>query len=413
MSAPQSQHAFKHSLSHWEKERVLFVLGLVLFTHIVDFMVLMPLGPQLIRLFNIAPSQFSWLVSVYSFSAGICGFLGSLIFDRVDRKKALIAAYAGFLVGTLFCALSPTYEVLLISRAVSGAFGGVLNAICFAIVADVFFIQERGTATGKLMTSFSLAAVFGVPFGLLLSNSFEWHAPFVGIVVLGIPILAGIVRYVPSVAPKPHIQFENFFSGISQNLKDRNATLALILTFAMMMSQFVVIPLISPYLVLNTGFPEKHLWLVYLLGGLFTAFTGPVMGKLCDRYGARTVFVRTGLLFLIPIFLITRLGHVGMSISLVVTTLFFVFSNSRMVPAMTIITASVPPERRGSYMSLNSSLQQLGSATASFAGGLTVTMSQSFDGTPSELLGFSNTAYLAAIFGILAYWVGRKVRMVA
>lgn len=430
---PSISHSLAVSMTAKEKNWALFTLGLVLFTHIVDFMVLMPLGPQLFRNLNITPKHFSTLISVYSFAAGIFSFLGSLIFDRVDRKKALLTAYCGFLVGTLSCALSETYSSLLVARTLAGAFGGVLSAISFAIVADLFLMEERGTANGKLMTAYSLATVIGIPFGLLLSNSLQWQAPFFAIVFLGVAVVFSILFNIPTV--RPHGASVNFtkkveavFSGVTKNLTDLNSLQALTLTLFMAMSQYIVIPFISPYLVLNVGYPEKHLWLVYLLGGLFTAFTGPLMGKFCDRFKAQWVFSRTGLLFLIPIFFITHMGQAGMIVTLFATTSFFVFSNTRLVPAMTIITSCVPPERRGSYMSLNSSLQQMGSATASLLGGFVVSLverveysehsvhthtAQSLTQHLNQLTGFADTAYLAIFFGLLAYWVGRRVKMVS
>jgi len=399
----------RDSLSPAQKKWIVVVLALVMFTHIMDFMVLMPLGPRLMVLFQINPQQFSFLVSIYSFTAGIFGFLGSLIFDRLDRKHALLGAYIGFLTGTFTCALTPSFAFLLFARALSGAFGGLLSGICFAIIGDVFSIHERGAATGKLMTSFSLAAIVGVPVGLLFANRYGWHAPFFVIVTLGLIALFSALKIVPNVRSHLQSHYSGIFAGITENLGDLNSRTALLTTFMMVLSQFVVIPFISPYIVANAGFPESQLPLLYLLGGMMTAFTGPLMGKWCDRTNPTLIFTRMGLLFLIPVFILTRLGVVAPIWVLVVSTAFFVLSNTRMVPAMTIISSSIPPSRRGSFMSLNSCIQQLGSATASFIGGWVVTQ---VPGT-FHLTGFSNTAYLSATFGLLAYIFGRRIRMIS
>ena len=396
-------------LSPQRKKWIVVVLAMLMFTNTMDFMVLMPLGPKLMSLFQINPQQFSFLVSIYSLTAGIFGFLGSLIFDRLDRKHALIGSYLGFLIGTLCCALAPNYLFLSIARAVSGAFGGLLSGISFAIIGDVFSLHERGGATGRLMTSFSLAAIVGVPAGLILANQFGWHAPFITIVSIGIGTLILVSKYVPNVTTHLRSHYSGIFSGVTENLADPNSRKALLTTFLMMLSQFMVIPFISPYIVSNTGFPENHLPLVYLLGGTLTAFSGPYMGRLCDRFRARTVFNKTGLLFLIPIFVITHVGHVSLYLVLTATTLFFVLSNARMIPAMTMISSSIPPSRRGSFLSLNSCIQQLGAASASFMGGWVV---MQLPGS-IEITGFSHTAYLSALFGILAYLIGKRIQMIA
>jgi predicted MFS family arabinose efflux permease len=402
------QH-LREQLSASQKQWIVAILTLVMFTHTMDFMVLMPLGPKLMNLFGINPQQFSFLVSIYSFTAGIFGFFGSLVFDRLDRKHALVGSYIGFLAGTLACAVAPNYPVLLAARALAGAFGGLLSGIAFAIVGDLFSIHERGSATGKLMTSFSIAAIVGVPAGLLLSNSMGWHAPFFAIFGFGLLCLIAAQKMIPNVNSHLQSHYSGIFSGITENFGDANSRVALLTTFTMVLSQFVVIPFISPYLVANTGFAEDHLPLVYLLGGGLTAFSGPWVGRLCDRSTPRKIFTYSGLLFLLPMFIITHLGHTGEAWILVATTSFFVLSNARMVPAMTIIQSSIPPSRRGSFMSLNSCIQQLGAASASFIGGLVITQMP----LSTEMNGFADTAWISILFGIGAYFFGRMIRTVS
>jgi predicted MFS family arabinose efflux permease len=399
----------KDLLSPKKKRAIVLVLALVMFSNIMDFMVLMPLGPKLMRLFSISPREFSFLVSIYSFTAGIFGFLGSLIFDRLDRKVALLGAYTGFLFGTVACAFAPNYSVLLFARAFSGAFGGLLSGISFAIVGDLFSIHERGLATGKLMTAYSLAAIVGVPSGIFLANHFGWHATFGGIGVLGVFSMGLAVKVIPRVRSHLRSHYSGIFAGLTENLRDPNSRVALTTTLMMVLSQFVVIPFISPYLVSNTGFLETQLPLVYLLGGVLTVMSGIFMGKICDQFGSKKVFYKTGLLFLVPVFLITHMGHVGLIATLAVTTAIFVFSNFRSVPAMTIISSSIPPSRRGSFMSLNSCVYQLGSSCATFMGGYVISQ------TPGqvELIGFSYTAYLAMFFGLAAYFAGQRIRIVS
>ena len=149
------------------KERlVLAILACIQFTHIVDFMVIMPLGPQFIRLLGIVPKQFSFLVSAYTISAGIFGFLAAFFLDRLERKTALLMIYAGFIVGTLCCGLSHHYETLVMSRILTGAFGGILFGLSLSIIGDVIPVERRGKAMGLVMSAFSLATVIGIPFSL-------------------------------------------------------------------------------------------------------------------------------------------------------------------------------------------------------------------------------------------------------
>lgn len=157
---------------------LIFTLAAIQFTHMMDFVIMMPLGPQLMRIFNISPGEFGLLVSAYTFSAAVAGFLSALFIDRFDRKHAMLGLYFGFTIGTLACALAPTYSLLLAARVVAGAFGGVLGALILAVIGDAIPEHRRGAATGKVMAAFSVASIAGVPVGLYLASVTSWHAPF-------------------------------------------------------------------------------------------------------------------------------------------------------------------------------------------------------------------------------------------
>ena len=179
-----------------ENERILlYVLAAIQFTHILDFMIVMPLGPRLMAIFSISPSQFGLVVSTYTFSAGLMGVVAAWFLDRFDRKKALLCLYGGFAAGTLACALAPSFPFLVAARFLAGGFGGVATATILAIIGDAVPPARRGQAMGTLFSSFSLASIAGVPFGVFLSNHLGWHAPF--FVLTGVSLCVhgdGLVR---------------------------------------------------------------------------------------------------------------------------------------------------------------------------------------------------------------------------
>ena len=183
-----------------QKEKLLlWTLAAINFTHIVDFMILMPLGPQLMRIFQISPQEFGLLVSSYTFSAGVSSFFGAFILDKYDRRNILMWVFLGFFVGTLACALSPNYPFLLFSRILSGLFGGLTSALIFAIIGDAIPDHRRGRAMGLVMAAFSVASVVGVPFSLFIASMSNWHAPFFFLAFLAVVILLLIYNFVPSI----------------------------------------------------------------------------------------------------------------------------------------------------------------------------------------------------------------------
>lgn len=353
-------------------ERLLLViLACVNFTHIMDFMIMMPLGPQLMKLFQITPKEFGFAVSAYSLTAGISGFAAAFFVDRFDRQKVLLFAYTGFVIGTFSCALAPTYELLVLARVLAGLFGGMIGAQVLSIVGDTFPYQRRAEAMGVVMTAFSLASVIGVPTGLWLAARFSWHAPFLAVGGLGLLVIGLIAVLVPSMAS--HINQEgprrNPLHVLTDILHTPNQLRALALSVTLMMGHFAIIPYIAPSLVGNAGYSQDNIFLIYLVGGLCTIFFSPWVGKLADRYGKYRIFVLFAVSSVIPVWLITHLQPSPLWVILIIAALFFVFSNGRTIPMQTIVSGVVTPSQRGGFMSINSSVQQLATGLAAYIGG--------------------------------------------
>ena len=148
-----------------KESHLLLLLASIQFTHILDFVIIMPLGPSFMDVFKINPQEFGFIVSSYTFSAGLAGIIGTGFVDRFDRKAVLNTAYLGFVLGTYLSAISPDYKMLLLARIVSGAFGGILGAMVFSILGDVIPYERRGKASGIIMSAFSFASVIGVALG--------------------------------------------------------------------------------------------------------------------------------------------------------------------------------------------------------------------------------------------------------
>jgi predicted MFS family arabinose efflux permease len=390
-----------------KEKLVLFVLAAVQFTHIVDFMIMMPLGPQLMRIFKINPQQFSLIVASYTFSAGIFGFLGAFIIDRFDRKTAFTFAYIGFTLGTLACGLAPSFHFLMAARILAGAFGGVLGALVLSIISDIIPLERRASAMGIVMTAFSAASVLGVPIGLALANKFGWNAPFLFLAGLTTFITIAIIKIIPSLTahlqskatrPKP-------IEVITNVTSNKNALRALLMMSLLIFGQFSIIPFLSPYMVYNVGFLETQLPFIYFCGGIGTIFTLPLVGKLADKNGRLKVFAYAIFLSTIPILTITNLGQIPVYAALAITTIFMILVSSRIVPATTMVTSTVPPKNRGSFMSINSSVQQLSSGIASFIAGLIIV--KNADGSLSH---YNWIGYFAVVTSFLSLFVAQKLR---
>ena len=377
------------------------ILTAVNFTHILDFVILMPLGPQLMRVFGIEPSHVALAVSAYSFSAAAAGVAGAFLIDRFDRKRALIVLLSGFILATGACALAPTFAALVWARIAAGACGGVLGALVLAIVADEIPHERRGAANGVVMAAFSLASITGVPAALAAATCWSWHAPFILLAGLGVGVLVVALVVLPPM--RSHLGRPVAARTILIEVAfDPGNLRAFAFMAVLMLASFAVIPFISQYLVGNVGFSESDLPYLYLYGGICSVVTSPWIGRLVDRLGARQVFTVLALASIVTTVLLTRLGPVGKPLALACTTLFIVVGSGRYVPAMTLIASSVAPARRGSFMSLNSAVQSAASGLAAWLAGLAIGRDAEGHLTGYDAVGLG--AVVAILVSIVLAW---------
>lgn len=384
------------------------MLAGVNFTHIMFTMILMPLGDEFMVEFGIDALQFSHLVTVYALAAFVSGFAGIFLMDLYDRKKSLLFLYSGFWLAVLACSFVRSYEQLLLLRFISGAFGGVIGALALAIVSDLFSFKKRSSALGILMAGFSAAAALGIPFGLILADWYSWRTTFVFISALAAGITVFIVFLFPSIQPPvQNYKLSLFKNPLVDIFKSKNQLLALGLAFTLILGHFLIIPFIAPYMIRNVGFDMQQISYIYLVGGTLTVFSTPLIGKLTDRTGPfRGMILFMGLSF-IPVLILTQLGETSLFFGLVVTSLFFVLGSGRMIAPQTIITAAAPPETRGGFMSLKSSLQQLSIAVASFVSGMIVVL----DENKEYFENYDKVGYLSILVCILAIAMAGKVKV--
>ncbi len=394
-----------------DQKLILYLLACVQFTNIMDFMIMMPMGPILMKAFDITAREYSFLVSAYSLSAGIFGFIAAFFVDKFDRKNVLTIAYVGLLVGTFACSMAPTYTMLMLARIVAGIFGGVLGSQVIAIVGDTISYEHRAEGMSIIMAAFSTASVLGVPLGMYLASTISWHIPFVFVVAVGFVNLLLIYRFLPSL--RGHINQSLIkpspFAVLTNIWKDSNQMRALGLSVIIMFGHFCTIPSLSPYLTLNVGMSIDNVSLIYLVGGAITIFSARVVGRIADQKGKYFIFAICGTLFLIPVFLMTHLQS-GASLMLIlfITSLFFLFANGRTITMQAIVSGVVNNEQRGGFTSINSSMIQLGSGAASFVGGLIV--EKASNGT---LLHYEWVGYMSIFFMITGIILGKYIKPVA
>lgn len=392
-----------------ERERLLLLtLAGIQLAHVVDFMVMMPLGPMLMRELGVGTHEFGLLVSAYTFTAAASGVLVATFIDRYERKAMLLAILALFAVATLACALAPGFATLLLARCAAGAFGGVLGAMVQTMVGDLVPFERRGRASGTIMAAFSVATVAGVPVSLWLANHFGWRFPFVLVAALSCAFHALAWRLLPRLSGHLAAAGERAhpLAAMAAVLRDANHLRALGFLSLVVFASFMVIPYITIYIVGNVRVPQADIPLIYLCGGVASFFSARWIGRLADRHGKVRVYRAVAAGSVLPLLLLTHLAPAPLAAVLAVTTLFFVLVPGRMVPAMAIVTSAAQPALRGTFLAINAAVLQLASGLAAVAGGLVIATDAA-----GRIAHYDRSGYLATVVTLFAILAVGRVRM--
>ncbi len=381
---------------------IVFCVGAVQFVNILDFMIVLPLGADFATALDIPLSHIGYVGGSYTAAASISGLLGAFFLDRYDRKKALLIAMIGLVLGTLAGAFARGLGTLMLARVVAGAFGGPATSLSYSIIADVIPSDRRGRAMGAVMGAFSVASILGVPAGLELARQGGWRLPFIAVAMLGAIIIVYASAALPSMSGHLALARKRKFGRDLLEMLRSSILLSLAMTALVNMSSFVLVPNIAPYLLYNLGYPRAHLGVLYLVGGAvsFVAMRG--VGVLVDRFGSArvatfgTVFVST----------VIFLGFARVPPAFPVMAIFvgYMLAMAMRNVSYNTLTSKVPgPDERARFGSIQSSVQHLASAIGAFASAQFLT-----ELPDHKLVGVNSTAYVSIALSVCLipmFWV--------
>lgn len=352
---------------------VITLLAILQFTIILDFMVLSPLGPFLMDDMQMSPESFAHVVSAYAFAAFVSAVATAGFADKFDRKKLLLFFYTGFILGTLFCALSTTTEALFAARIITGLFGGVIGSIGYAIITDLFEFQQRGRVMGFVQMAFAASQILGIPIGLYLANKVNWHLPFY--VIVGFSILTFLLIGLKLKPITGHIEAnkgKNAFKHFGSVLKNKRYLRGFAATTLLATGGFMLMPFGSEFATKNLSIDMKDLPTLYMITGVFSMVFGPLIGRLSDQIGKLKTFIMGSALTITFVAIYTSLGVTPLWIVILLNVVLFAGITGRMISATALISAVPSAQDRGAFMSMNSAVQQLSGGISSSIAGLIV-----------------------------------------
>jgi predicted MFS family arabinose efflux permease len=399
-SQPSSPQAAPITRAEWG---LILVLVSIQFTHMVDFVIIMPLGGRLMAELSLSAAQFALIVSAYACAAGVASLLASFFMDRFDRKSVLLTMYAGFTLSTLFCGLAGNYEWLLVSRTLAGAFGGTAAVALMTVIGDVFAPEKRGRATGAVISSFAVASIAGLPAGLMLT---EWFArgapaalrelratgaPFVALAGLSALVWVLVWAKLPPIRGHLSTHRPNRWAEFVEVLRNRDHIGAFAFSFFLVLGTFTVASFIGPYLTATNGWGEEKLSQIYFVAGICTLVGMTVVGRMADRLPRLPLFRVLGSLALVMAVVVTNLPAGPLWVAVITMSAFMVFAAGRMAPVQAMLLGVPAPKNRGAFMSVNTSVQHAATGLAPMIAGALVTVTP--DG---RMTGYPMVGWVAA-----------------
>ncbi len=382
----------------FSERRIVFLVGAVQFINILDFMMVMPLGPDFARSLGFPASRIGLVGGAYTASACVAGLVGAFFLDRFDRRSALAVAMTGLIAGTAAGGFATGLPSLMAARILAGGFGGPATSISLAIVADSIPAERRGKALGAVMGAFAVASVLGVPAGLEIATLGGWRAPFFAVAALGAVIVAAAVMLLPPL--RDHLARTAQGADHARFVDLLNRPVVLLswaMTASLNVATFTIAPNLAAYFLLNLQYPRDALGKLYLVGGTVSFFATRLVGGLVNRFGSFRVGA-VGTLWFVGVL---YTGFVAPVAGLPVIAIFlgFMLSNSlRNVPHSTLTSRVPAPRERARFMSIQSAVQHLASSIGAF---FSAYLLHERPGSDGALEGMPTVAALAAALGLL------------
>ena len=348
---------------------IVWLAALIQLVSALDFMMIMPLGPDLSRALNISPAYIGYLGGGYALAAALSSLLCARYLDRFDRKHVALISLLGITLSTWACALAWNMESLFFTRLLAGVFAGPATSIALAIVVDATPLEQRGRAMAIVMGAFSLSAIAGVPLGLELAMLKGWSAPFYVVGGLGLCVCVAVYIRLPRMTA--HLgRSQKVFSSI-QMLKRPVVWNAFMAIGLAIFSTFLIVPNIAAYFQFNFDVPRGDMSHYYVMGGIFSLFAMQFGGYFIDRFGAMRVTILMGVLTISVVW--DGFLREPWLPTMVIFTLFMVVTSTRTITVAAVNSQVAAPWERAGFMSLQNVFQHIFSGSAAVVSSMILT----------------------------------------
>lgn len=299
--------------------------------------------PKINTEFNISASTGQWLMTGFMLVNGILIPITAYLFNKYSYRKLFLVALVLFTIGSLICAISMNFPIMMVGRVLQAIGAGVLMPLGSIVIITIYPPEKRGAAMGTMGIAMILAPAIGPTLSGYIVQNYHWNVMFYGMFIIGIiAILVGFVwfkLYQYTTNPKADIpgiifstigfgallygfseagnkgwgsvEIETMFAiGIIfiilfvirelrmkapmlnlEVLKFPTFTLTTVINMVVMMSLYGGMILLPIYLQNLRGFSALDSGLLLLPGSLIMGLLGPFAGKLLDTIGLKPLAI--------------------------------------------------------------------------------------------------------------------------
>ena len=370
-----------------ERRALLGALGFLSFGAVYANVVMAPVLTQIAREFGTTTGTAGLVVAAF----GLPGIAASLIAgpysDRIGRKPFLVGGALLMGAFTVASALAPTFELLLLARAIAGIGAAVLFPNIQSLIGDSFPYQERGRAISTVIGLNTFASIAGIPVAGIVAEATSWRVSLLLVAALSLAAAGALHVLVARDRPSGDPARARALYGLI--LGNPSALAAIASSFMGAFFWFAWATYVVVYFEQVHGLSASLAATVTLTLGLGVLIGSQIGGRLGDRIGHRRIVwstIATSALLLValtnlPLPLVAAAG-LNLVLSAVVGARF---------ATNTALLSEQVPEARGTMMAVSASVVSLAIVTAAIVGGMLV------DGP-----GFGALGLLSAAMGLLS-----------
>ncbi|MGG0175831.1 MFS transporter [Gottfriedia acidiceleris] len=338
---------------------VSFIVGLV-------EMILGGILPLVANDLGISLGKAGMLISVFSLTFAISGPILLSATSRIERKRLMLLALFAALFANIISVLSTSYTILLVTRIISAMSAALLISLCVTIASNISSEAYRARAISFVLMGVSASLVLGVPFGLMLGNTFGWHAPFAFIVVLIAISIVCIHFLLGKIEPKPG----KSISAQLQTLKNKKIIFIQLTSVLFFGGHLTLYAYLTPFLQSTLALDGNWISVMYLIIGFAAIVGGGVGGLLSDRIGPKKTIITVITVFGVSIFILPfTTFNTPLFVIVMIVWSMFSWALQPAIQSYLIVTA---PDTSDIQQSLNNSAVHVGMALGSTIGGIAI-----------------------------------------